>query len=103
MSKKPETIRMHFEVHADFHIESLESEFGIKWQDVKHVWMKWGRLNIDMTNGDRHIVVSDISAAARPRVGDWPIDPWKWPSSEELLDEDFEPVDDQSKLEPEEG
>lgn len=100
MSKQPETIRMHLNVYADFHIPTLEKELDIKWADVRAVWMRWCRLHVSMLNGDEHIIRCEVDTRSTSLAVTWPIDAWKNTVLEELLDEDIEPIDDPLQLDP---
>ena len=76
--KKAKWASAHFTVYASFEIPE-----DIDRDEVKQTWVKWGTLWIEMKDGTKHEVGYDLT--------DEDIE-WKYPSSEQLYDEDWNEV-----------
>ena len=87
-NNKPKFLTVRYTVSNTLNITDLEQEYGFKWEDVKHWWVKWDELNIILNGsekeGERHLVISIDSYECEMDT--------KRPDSCTVFDEHFKPV-----------
>lgn len=92
---KPAKLEVEYTVIVEYDIEELERELGIKWEDVKDYWSKWGFLNIELRSGDTRRVLVGLDDKLS-RLGHWR-EPFKYPCSHTVYTEDYDVIDSRDR------
>ena len=91
----PAKLEVEYTVTVEYDIEELERELGIKWEDVKDYWSKWGFLNIELRSGDTRRVLVGLDDKLS-RLGYWR-EPFKYSNSHTVYTEDYDVIDSRDR------